>query len=122
MLLDDDADDRGLPPEFVAAQHLKGPLGVDTGGMRQSQRDWQTMVYAKPYAGAAEQNRIDFGAFNAIAGETIAALAADLAAAAAASDVVILNQQVPSGVSTSEMIEWINAIGVEGIMLPSDKA
>ncbi len=83
---------------------------VNAGGMLHDQADWQTMVYAKPCIGQAEQNRIDFGAFNAVWPATLDALAASLSQAAAQSDVVILNQQVPAGVCTSEMIGRINKI------------
>lgn len=71
--------------------------------------EWQTMVYAKPCAGAAEESRLDFGAFNELGAKTIHALITGLEAAAAVSDVVILNQQVPTGISPPRMIERINA-------------
>jgi rfaE bifunctional protein kinase chain/domain len=71
---------------------------------------WQTMVYAKPCADGIEQNRIDFGAYNALSDKTIDALIGALDEAASDSDVVILNQQVPSGVSDQRVIERINAI------------
>ncbi len=70
--------------------------------------DCQTMVYAKPCAGAAEENRIDFGAFNSLSGTTFDTLVAALNQAASASHVVILNQQIPSGVSGSGVIELVN--------------
>ncbi len=71
--------------------------------------EWQTMVYAKPCAGAAEESRLDFGAFNELGAKTIHALITGLEAAAAVSDVVILNQQVPTGISPPRVIERINA-------------
>ena len=70
--------------------------------------DWQTMVYSKPCAGPTEESRIDFGAFNTLGAKTIDALIAALEEAAAASDVVILNQQVPAGLSPPAVIERIN--------------
>ncbi len=102
-------------------------LGADCRGMLATQADWQTMVYAKPHVGDAEQNRIDFGGFNALAADTAGALAAQIARAAGDSDVVILNQQVPAGVSTAEMIERINAVvadrpGVRFIVDSRDRA
>ncbi|MBI1372791.1 MAG: HAD family hydrolase [Phycisphaera sp.] len=92
-----------------ALVRLLNDAGVDTAGMLTA-GDWQTMVYAKPCVADDEQSRLDFGAFNAIDADTIDRLAAALDAAAGASDVVILNQQVPAGVSTEAMIERINAV------------
>ena len=83
--------------------------GVKTAEGMVVDPDWQTMVYAKPYAGAVEESRIDFGAFNELSAKTIDALIAGLEAAAAVSDVVILNQQVPAGISPPRVIERINA-------------
>ena len=71
---------------------------------------WQTMVYTKPCRGEEEESRIDFGAFNTLAPATIDALIAALDKAAASSDAVILNQQVPGGVSSAEVIERINEL------------
>jgi rfaE bifunctional protein kinase chain/domain len=82
--------------------------GVKTESGMVADPEWQTMVYAKPCAGATEESRIDFGAFNALSAKTIDALIAGLEAAAAVSDVVILNQQVPAGISPPEVIERIN--------------
>ena len=44
--------------------------GVDTENGMIVDPAWQTMVYAKPYAGAQEENRIDFGAFNSLSDKT----------------------------------------------------
>ena len=88
---------------------LRG-LDVNCDGMLACQDDWQTLVYSKPHAGDVEQNRIDFGGFNILADGAAEALAEQLDRAAAESDIVILNQQVPAGVSTERMIERINAV------------
>ena len=90
-------------------QQLQG-LGVSADEMLCCQDDWQTMVFAKPCVGDAEQKRIDFGAFNAVAEESVRLLAGRLEAVANQVDAVILNQQVPAGVSTPRMIEKINRI------------
>ena len=84
-------------------------LGVDTTGVV-TDAEWQTLVYAKPCIGEAEQNRMDFGAFNRVSDALADALAERLDAAAGASDVVILNQQVPTGVSPAAVIERVNAV------------
>ena len=89
---------------------LLGAMNVDVAGMLFGQDPWQTMVYAKPHVEGQELSRIDYGAFNAIPGASIAALAHELDRAAEKSDVVVLNQQVPAGVSSPEMIQRINAV------------
>ena len=83
--------------------------GVDTQDGMVVDPAWQTMVYAKPYAGVKEESRIDFGAFNAPADDTANTLMAVLEQAASVCKAVILNQQIASGVSSSELIERINA-------------
>ena len=85
-------------------------LNVDVEGMVLAPDGWQTMVYAKPYLDGEELHRIDYGAFNTISEASIAALSDELARAAAESDVVVLNQQVPAGISSPAMIEQINAV------------
>jgi len=89
---------------------LLGDLGADCRGLFLGQPDWQTPVYAKPCLGGAEQNRLDFGAFNVLADRTADALAERLDEAAGESDVVILNQQLPGGASPPAMIERLNAV------------
>ncbi len=71
---------------------------------------WQTMVYAKPWNGDQEENRVDFGAFNVLSERTIDALMAALDLAAAENDVVVLNQQISRGVSSFPVIERINRV------------
>src|ERR1035437_8637129 len=83
--------------------------GVDTGNGMVRDPAWQTMVYAKPYAGDKEESRIDFGAFNSLSDKTANALIEALEQAACNCDAVILNQQIASGVSSSDLIERINA-------------
>lgn len=71
---------------------------------------WQTMVYAKPYVGEREQSRIDFGAFNVLSTDLRGALMDALRRAVRQSDAVILNQQVPGGISSPQVIDQINEI------------
>jgi rfaE bifunctional protein kinase chain/domain len=84
-------------------------LGVDAAGLLDCQEDWQTMVFGKPHIGDREQNRMDFGGFTQVRPETMDALAEALHRAAEASTVVVLNQQVPAGVSPPALIERLNA-------------
>ncbi len=85
-------------------------IGVDAKGVVACQPDWQTPVYAKPHIGGRETNRIDFGGFNRVAAGSVDRMSALLDRAAETSDAVILNQQLPTGVSTAAMIERINRV------------
>ena len=85
-------------------------LGVDIQGMLRCQAGWQTFVYGKPCIGDVEQNRIDFGGFNEPSAASIEALADQFDNVADKCDIVILNQQIPTGLSTPEMIEKLNVV------------
>ncbi len=102
----------GLVGEDVFGEEMLALLdgrGVDCEGMLTAD-DWQTGVFAKPCVGDEEGNRIDFGGFNVPSEASADALAEQLDRAAGASDAIILNQQVPAGVSTPEVIERLNAV------------
>ncbi len=71
---------------------------VNGDGMVLQRDTWATHVYTKPYLHDAEQNRIDFGNFNALSAETAAALVQALRARIAAVDAVIINEQVAAGI------------------------
>lgn len=103
----------GLIGKDLFGTHLRellNGLGVNTDGVLATQDDWQTLVYAKPCIEERELNRIDFGGFGEISTSSIHALAARLDDVAGRVDAVILNQQVPAGVSTPAMIEELNAV------------
>jgi rfaE bifunctional protein kinase chain/domain len=85
-------------------------LGADTSCLLAVQEGWQTPVFAKPCVEDRELNRLDFGPFNTVNASSIEAVATALDRAAKACDVVILNQQIPAGLSTPAMIERINAV------------
>jgi rfaE bifunctional protein kinase chain/domain len=82
---------------------------VNTEGVLVS-GSWETLVYSKPMLGDEELNRVDFGAFNQITAADMDAMAARLDAAAARCGVIVLNQQLPVGVSTEPMIQRINQV------------
>ncbi len=71
---------------------------------------WQTMAYTKPHCGEEEESRIDFGAFNSLRESTIRSLMRALETAASENDVIVLNQQVPTGLSNPLVIEQINEV------------
>ena len=109
----------------VGSVHAVGVAGTDMFGekMRQllkqqgaetagyvADADYQTMVYAKPCFGQREDSRLDFGAFNTIGKAVQDELIKNLDAAAKQSNAVILNQQIPLGVSSPAVIERINKV------------
>jgi len=100
----------GADPFGGLLRQLLAEAGVDTAGMLTGPADWQTGVFGKPLIGGVEQNRMDFGGFNEMSEEAMGRLAAALDEAAGGSDAVILNQQVPAGVSSPAMIERINRV------------
>jgi rfaE bifunctional protein kinase chain/domain len=79
---------------------LAGPR-VDTAGLLTQDADWSTHVYVKPHLGEQEQSRLDFGNFNLLADHTAGALLARLEAKLADVDVVVVNEQVLTGVHAS---------------------
>jgi len=102
----------GMVGTDVFGEKLRSILedcGVETAGLL-ADAAWETMVYAKPYFGEREDNRIDFGAFNQLSPKFLNALLSELEKAAAKSDAVILNQQVPGGLSSPATIHRINEI------------
>lgn len=103
----------GLIGEDMFGRRIRELLlacGAHCEGLLQCQPDWQSLVYSKPCIGEEEQNRLDFGAFNVLSDSSADALARELDRVAGLCRVVILNEQVPSGLSTPPMIERINAL------------
>lgn len=100
----------GSDPFGQQMRELMRARRIDDAGMIAGFRGWQTSMYTKPMLGDIEQNRIDFGAFNELDEATMERAAAALDRAAAETDFVIFNQQLPGGVCTAPMIERINQI------------
>lgn len=74
--------------------------GINADNLVIQTSDWDTHTYSKPYLGDAELNRIDFGNFNRLLENTAEKLIDNLRKSIPQSDVVIINQQVPSGIHT----------------------
>jgi len=74
--------------------------GIDTTNILIQQGNWSTHVYTKPYIADQEQNRIDFGNFNRLSNGTADLLMDRLTNEVGKMDVVIINQQVLSGIHT----------------------
>jgi rfaE bifunctional protein kinase chain/domain len=74
--------------------------GINTINMLIQEDQWHTHTYSKPYIGENELGRIDFGNFNKLSRETAGVLIQRLTDAIPLVDLVIVNQQVPSGIHT----------------------
>jgi len=74
--------------------------GINTRNMLVQKDNWSTHVYIKPHIGDEEQNRIDFGNYNSLDPVTADQLIGNLKKEAAEVDLVIINQQVLSGIHT----------------------
>jgi rfaE bifunctional protein kinase chain/domain len=78
---------------------------INTTGIFVQEENWSTHVYCKPHAGDEEQNRLDFGNFNLldehIADQIIDALLRENQEI----DVIVINQQVPSGIHTGYFMQ-----------------
>ncbi|MBK6282563.1 MAG: HAD family hydrolase [Draconibacterium sp.] len=74
--------------------------GINPKNLIIQEKDWSTHVYTKPYIGDSEQNRIDFGNFNILSKQTADKLIGSLEAEIPEVDIIIINQQVLSGIHT----------------------
>jgi len=74
--------------------------GINTSNMLIQDKEWATHVYVKPHVGENEQNRIDFGNFNVLSDVTADRLIRNLREETVEADIVIINQQVLSGIHT----------------------
>ncbi len=72
--------------------------------------DWQTPVYAKPYRGAEEQSRIDFGRFNVLSIESERVLIHQITEEIRNLDALVINQQLPRSIFTPVLVEALNSL------------
>lgn len=91
---------------------IMNQTGINTLNMLTQGKDWSTHVYIKPHIGEKEQNRIDFGNFNNLSDITADRLIQNLKKESEEVDLVIINQQVLSGIHTEyfrqKLVEIIN--------------
>ncbi len=90
----------GNDPFGVEMIKIMKTAGISTVNMLIQNQNWSTHVYIKPYVGDKEKSRIDFGNFNLLSGETADLLIANLKDQANEVDLIIINQQVLSGIHT----------------------
>jgi len=91
--------------------------GIDPRNLLIQEKDWYTHAYAKPYIDDTELNRVDFGNYNHLSKETADRLIGNLISEIPGVDIVIINQQVPSGIH----IEYFKKRLVEVIAQFPDK-
>ena len=90
----------GTDPFGTEMVHIMKDAGIDTASLLIQGQEWNTHTYAKPYIENNELNRIDFGNFNKLSVETADRLIDNLIMALKDVDIIIINQQVPSGIHT----------------------
>ncbi len=83
-------------------------VGADASGMVEQDAEWSTPVYGKPYAGEEEEPRIDFGVYNRISSSSEQAVLSALESALARVHAVIVNQQLPRGIVSENVIRGVN--------------
>jgi len=92
--------------------HLFRGAGVDPSGTVTvaAGSAWQTLAYCKPYAGEAEEPRIDMGNFNRLPDQAAAALLRHLEQALPELDVIVVNEQVRAGIHTPFLQAQLRAL------------
>lgn len=94
---------------------LMKEAGIGTDNLLIQDQEWATHVYIKPISGNNEGSRIDFGNFNRLSEESAGILIKNLTENLDSLDLIIINQQVISGVHTdyfrSKLIEVISRNG-----------
>jgi len=93
----------GDDPFGVEMVKIMNNGGISTDNLLIQKENWSTHVYIKPYVEESEKSRIDFGNYNILADETAEILIHNLGKAAGEVDLVIINQQVLSGIHTDHL-------------------
>lgn len=84
--------------------------GINSTNMLVQEDNWSTHVYIKPHIGETEQNRIDFGNFNILSDNTADRLTEILKKICMKVDLVIINEQVLSGIHTEYFRQKLNGV------------
>ncbi len=83
---------------------------IGNGGMLVQKENWATHVYCKPYVENEEQGRFDFGNFNLLDDKTADQLIVRLSDELNEVDIIVINQQVPSGIHTPYFRKKLNEL------------
>jgi rfaE bifunctional protein kinase chain/domain len=102
----------GHDPFGAEMKNIMEKTGINPRNLLIQEEHWSTHVYTKPYIADQEQNRIDFGNFNRLSETTADNLIENLVKEVPEVDIIIINQQVLSGIHTEyfrgRLIEVIN--------------
>lgn len=90
--------------EMVKIMHENA---IDTRNLIVQEKNWLTHVFTKPHIEDTEQSRIDFGNYNTLTKETADKLIGLLKTELPEVDIVIINQQVISGIHTEYFREQL---------------
>jgi len=103
----------GPDPFGPVMVNLMKKSGINTDNILTQHKKWATHVYIKPYIDNSEESRIDFGNFNKLQRETANTLINNLITSIPEIDLVIVNQQVLSGIHTeyfkNKLVEVIHS-------------
>ncbi len=90
----------GTDPFGAEMVRIMKETGIKTDNLIIQKDSWYTHTYAKPYIEDRELNRVDFGNYNVLSEESAHRLIDNLRQDISEVDIVIINQQVPSGIHT----------------------
>ena len=90
----------GVDPFAAEMVKIMKEARINTENILSQNSNWSTHVYAKQYVGDVEEGRIDFGNFNSLTDAKADELLENLSALIPAIDVIIINEQVLSGIHT----------------------
>lgn len=107
----------GIDPFGAEMIRVMKQTGIETRNLLIQENDWHTHTYAKPYIHDTELNRVDFGNYNRLSKETADRLIGSLIQEIPEVSVIIINQQVSSGIHT----EYFKKRLVEVIQQFTDK-
>jgi bifunctional ADP-heptose synthase (sugar kinase/adenylyltransferase)/phosphoglycolate phosphatase-like HAD superfamily hydrolase len=90
----------GTDPFAAEMVKIMGANGINSANLLVQEDLWQTHTYSKPYIDDKELNRMDFGNFNKLSEKTADLLILNLINEIPEVDIILINQQVPSGIHT----------------------
>jgi rfaE bifunctional protein kinase chain/domain len=88
----------GTDPFGAEMVKVMKATGIEPRNLLVQEEEWYTHAYAKPYLNDKELNRVDFGNYNKLSKETADRLISNLIKEIPEVDIIIINQQVPSGI------------------------
>jgi rfaE bifunctional protein kinase chain/domain len=88
----------GTDPFGAEMVRVMKATGIEPRNLLIQEEEWYTHAYAKPYLNDSELNRVDFGNYNKLSKDTADRLIANLIKEIPEVDIIIINQQVPSGI------------------------